>query len=63
MRHWAASRTSGNFMKACAQLHHGFVLPRRGRGQGHMVDNSSTEVAGSHLLNPRTSALVTPGSF
>lgn len=63
-----ASRTSENFMEACAQLHRGFLLPRRGRGQGHMVDKQQhrggrSHPAGSHLLDPRTPALVTPGSF
>lgn len=67
MRQQEASRSSGNYVEACAQLL-GSVLPRRGRGQGHMVDKQQhrggrSQASGSHLLDLRTPSSVIPGSF
>lgn len=68
MRQQEASRSSGNYVEACAQLLLGSVLPRRGRGQGHVVDKQQhiggrSQASGSHLLDLRTPSSVIPGSF
>lgn len=51
MRWWVTSRTSGNFVDTCAQLHHQSVLPRR----WHMGDKHHCTRGKSHPWDPISS--------